>query len=311
MSLTLAHLSDAHLSPAPFPPLAEMRLKRFMGFVNWKRSRERTNDMPMLGRLVADMRQQKPDHIAMTGDVVNLALAIEFRRAAEWLKTLGATTDVSFTPGNHDAYVRDAMANLRQLFAPWTTTDGEPPKPGVFPYLRVRNDVALIGLSSGLPTAPLLASGRLGKGQIAELKALLKRTGAAGLARVVLIHHPPLARGGVGGFLRGLDDAAAFEAAIAEAGAEAILHGHSHRRMLHHLPSLATKLRGGNVPVIGAPSCSAGAQDASHRAAYYLVRLERAGERWRVGVRARGPLPASGGIGEQEPVIAWDEGKTP
>jgi 3',5'-cyclic AMP phosphodiesterase CpdA len=303
MSLTLAHLSDAHLSPAPFPPLAEMRLKRFMGFVNWKRSRERTNDMPMLGRLVADMLDQRPDHIAMTGDVVNLALAIEFRRAAQWLQTLGAATDVSFTPGNHDAYVRDAMANLRQTFAPWTTSDGEPPKSRSFPYLRVRNDVALIGLSSGLPTAPLLASGRLGAAQIAAFKTLLRETAAAGLARVVLIHHPPLANG-PGGRLRGLDDAAAFEAAIAECGAEAILHGHTHRRMLHHLPSLATKLHGGKVPVIGVSSCSAGAQDPIHRAAYYLIRLERAGEHWRIGVRTRGPAPGSGAIGEHEPLIA-------
>ena len=31
MSFTIAHLSDAHLGPAPFPGLGEMRLKRFMG----------------------------------------------------------------------------------------------------------------------------------------------------------------------------------------------------------------------------------------------------------------------------------------
>jgi len=302
MSLTLAHLSDAHLSPAPFPPLAEMRLKRFMGFINWKRSRERVNDMPMLGRLVADMLHHRPDHIAMTGDVVNLALQSEFRRAAEWLKTLGATTDVSFTPGNHDAYVRDAMPNLRRVLAPWTTSDGEPPSASLFPYLRIRNDVALIGLSSGLPTAPLLASGRLGAAQIAALKTLLRRTGAAGLGRVVLIHHPPLVKG-AGGPLRGLDDAAAFEAAIAECGAEAILHGHTHNRMLHHLPSRATKLRDGRAPVIGVSSCSASAQDPRHRAAYYLIRLEQTGEHWQVSARARGPLPGSGIIGEHEPLI--------
>jgi len=302
MSLTIAHLSDAHLSPAPFPPLAEMRLKRFMGFVNWKRSRERINDMPMLRRLVADMRAQSPDHIAMTGDVVNLALATEFRRAAEWLKTLGSTTDVSFTPGNHDAYVRDAMPNLRRIFAPWTTSDGEEASVSAFPYARLRNDVVLIGLSSGVPTAPLLASGRLGATQIAALKALLKETGARGLARVVLIHHSPLAKG-PSGPLRGLDDAADFEAAIAECGAEAILHGHTHKRMLHHLPSRATKLGGGQVPVIGVSSCSAASHDRRHRAAYYLIRLERDGERWRIGARARGPIAGTEIIGEHEPLM--------
>ena len=58
MRFTIAHLSDAHLSPAPFPGLREMRLKRFMGYVNWKRGRERINDMAMLARLIADLRAQ-------------------------------------------------------------------------------------------------------------------------------------------------------------------------------------------------------------------------------------------------------------
>ena len=66
-----------------------MRLKRFMGYVNWKRGRERLNDMAMLARLVADLRAHHPDHVAMTGDVVNIALAAEFHRAVAWMKTLG------------------------------------------------------------------------------------------------------------------------------------------------------------------------------------------------------------------------------
>jgi len=301
MSFVIAHLSDAHLSPAPFPPLGEFRLKRFMGFVNWKRSRERINDAPMLARLVADLRAQRPDHVAMTGDVVNLALEAEFRRAVEWLKTLGDRADVSFTPGNHDAYVRQATPFLHNSVAPWTTGDGEPENlRGVYPYLRVRGEVALIGLCSGVPTAPLLASGRLGKAQLAALAKLLKATGDRGLARVVLIHHPPLVDS-PGRLLRGLDDAEAFEAVIAECGAEAILHGHTHRRMVHHLPSRASRLANGRVPVIGVSSCSAGVSDALHRAAYYLVRLERAGAHWRISARARGPLKGSE-IGEQEPL---------
>jgi 3',5'-cyclic AMP phosphodiesterase CpdA len=301
MSFVIAHLSDAHLSPAPFPPLGEFRLKRFLGFVNWKRGRERINDAPMLERLVADLRAHRPDHVAMTGDVVNLALQSEFRRAVEWLKTLGDRADVSFTPGNHDAYVRQATPFLHNSVAPWTTGDGAAENfRGHYPYLRVRGEVALIGLCSGVPTAPLLASGRLGKAQLAAFAKLLKSTGERGLARVVLIHHPPLA-GGPARLLRGLDDAEAFEAVIADCGAEAILHGHTHRRMVHHLPSRATRLAGGRVPVIGVSSCSAGVTDAAHRAAYYLIRLERAGAHWRISARARGPLRGTE-IGEQEPL---------
>ena len=296
MSFTIAHLSDAHLGPAPWPALREMRLKRFMGYVNWKRSRERLNDMTMLGRLVSDLRAQAPDHVAMTGDVVNIGLPVEFRRAAIWMRTLGEPADVSFTPGNHDAYARDAMAGLGETFAPWT--QGDTATSHRFPFLRVRRDVALIGLSSGVPTGPLMATGRLGARQIEDLGRLLQETGARGLGRVILIHHPPMSRGGAP--LRGLTDARALEAAVARFGAEAILHGHTHKRMVHHLASPASRIEGGRIPIIGVPSAIAASPDPRHRASYHLVRLERDGALWRVGVRARGMLLGRDEIGERE-----------
>jgi 3',5'-cyclic AMP phosphodiesterase CpdA len=297
MSFTIAHLSDAHLGPAPWPTLREMRLKRFMGYVNWKRSRERLNDMTMLGRLVADLRAQEPDHVAMTGDVVNIGLPAEFRRAATWMRTLGEPADVSFTPGNHDAYVRDAMEGLAETFAPWTSGDATG-RHG-FPFLRVRQDVALIGLSSGVPTGPLMATGRLGARQIVQLGRLLAETGAQGLARVILIHHPPMSRGGAP--LRGLTDARALEAVVARFGAEAILHGHTHKRMVHSLASPKARLESRRIPILGVPSAIATSRDLRQRASYHLIKLERDGALWRIGVRARGMLPGRDDIGEREP----------
>jgi 3',5'-cyclic AMP phosphodiesterase CpdA len=167
----------------------------------------------------------------------------------------------------------------------------------------VRGEIALIGLNSGVPTAPLMASGRLGLGQIAALGRMLEETGARRLARVILIHHPPLSKG-VSPPLRGLTDAREFERTIARFGAEAILHGHTHKRMVHYLPSSATRREGGLVPVIGAPSASAASHDPRERAGYYLIRIERAGSHWRVGARERGLLFGSSEIGErQAPVI--------
>ena len=43
-----------------------------------------------------------------------------------------------------------------------------------FPFLRRRGDVALIALSSGLPTGPFMATGRLGERQLARLLAIGK-----------------------------------------------------------------------------------------------------------------------------------------
>ena len=297
MSFTIAHITDPHLSPAPMPGLKDLKLKRVMGFINWRRNRRGRNDMALLGRLVADLRAQKPDHVAVTGDLVNIAMPAEFRRAAQWMETLGDPHDVSFVPGNHDAYVRVAMPLLEATFARWTAGDS-PRQGGSFPYLRVRGEVALIGLSSAVPTGPLMATGRLGEAQLAAFADLLRETGARDLARVVLIHHPPIA--GAAPALRGLADADAFGRIVRELGAEAILHGHNHERTVRSLPSLAARTVGGAVPVLGAPSAAAMARNPRRQAAYHLVRLERDGDRWRVSVRVRGIAGERGGIGERE-----------
>ncbi len=295
MSFTIAHITDPHLSPAPPPLGADFRLKRFMGWVNWKRGREGLNDMAMLDRLVADLLAQRPDHVAVTGDLVNIAMPSEFRRAAAWMETLGDPRDVSFVPGNHDAYVRPAMPILKAAFEKWTTGDSGA---STFPYLRVRRDIAIIGLTSGLPTGPLMATGRLGRAQLDAFAALLAETGARDLARVVLIHHPPLSKGAPP--MRNLTDAAAFERVIAAHGAEAILHGHTHKQLVRSLPSAAAKTVGGRVPVLGAPSAAAATHDPRYRAAYHLVRIEREGALWRVAARVRGLAIGGEHIGERE-----------
>jgi 3',5'-cyclic AMP phosphodiesterase CpdA len=297
MSFTIAHITDPHLSPAPMPGFADLRLKRVMGFINWKGGRRRRNDMEMLARLVADLRAQRPDHVAVTGDLVNIGMPAEFRRAASWMETLGEATDVSFVPGNHDAYVRASMPLLEATFAAWTT--GDAPRGGsTYPYLRVRREIAIIGLTSAVPTGPLLATGRLGKTQLEAFAALLDETGAKGLARVVLIHHPPIV--GATPPLRGLSDAVEFERIVRDRGAEAILHGHTHQQAVRSLASRAARTVGGAVPVLGAPSAAAAARDPRYRAAYHLVRLERDGERWRVSARARGLATESAAIGERD-----------
>jgi hypothetical protein len=42
-----------------------------------------------------------------------------------------------------------------------------------FPFVRRRDPVALVGVSSGLPTLPLAATGRIGGEQLARLGDLL------------------------------------------------------------------------------------------------------------------------------------------
>lgn len=294
MRFLLAHLSDAHIGPLPRPHTRELIGKRLTGYVNWKR-RGRLHDMVILERLVADMRAQAADHIAMTGDILNLGLAAEFPYAEAWLRTLGPPADVSFVPGNHDAYVRSSMGPLARTFVPWLADAGPDAAAAAFPYLRRRGPIALIGLSSAVPTAPFLASGALGHRQRDALGPLLDLAARDGLVRVVLIHHPPYREGASVG--RGLRDAAGFARIIAAHGAELILHGHNHRAMLGHLPGPT-----GPVPVVGVPSASAIPGSANHRAAYHLFRIDGEPSGVRIAATRRGLLPDLSGIGDLGPV---------
>ncbi len=293
MTFLLAHLSDAHIGPLPRIHARELLGKRLTGYVNWNR-RGRLHDMAVLGQLVADMKAQAPDHVAMTGDILNLGLRAEFPIAGAWLRGLGDPRQVSFVPGNHDAYVRDAMASLAVTFAPWRADggpDGAVPLASAFPYMRRRRDVALIGLSSALPTAPFLASGAVGAAQLEALVPLLASARRDGLARVVMVHHPPYRGGASRG--RGLRDAGAFARVIAAHGAELVIHGHNHRPMLAHLPG-----PDGPVPVVGVPSASAVPGSPNHRAAYHLFTLARGEAGWTVLARRRGLQPDLSGIGD-------------
>src|SRR5215470_3939522 len=108
---TLAHLSDPHLGPLPTPAPLELLSKRGLGYLNWLRKRRAIHRPEVLAAVVDDLKAQAPDHIAVTGDLVNLSLSNEFALAAAWLQTLGDPAHVTLVPGNHDAYVR-AAANL-------------------------------------------------------------------------------------------------------------------------------------------------------------------------------------------------------
>jgi 3',5'-cyclic AMP phosphodiesterase CpdA len=293
MSLTLAHLSDAHIGPLPHPQRHELAGKRLTGYLNWTRARAHVHDMEVLAALVADMRAHSPDHIAMTGDILNIGLKAEYPLARAWLETLGTPNEVSFVPGNHDAYVKGTMPDLAATFAPWTAGDaGE----RGYPYLRLRGNVAIIGLSSGVPTPPFIASGRLGRSQCDAAAKLLAEAGRAGHVRVVLIHHPPY-RGGAG-FGRALTDAEDFEAVVRRVGAELILHGHNHRLMSNRMDG-----PGGPVPVIGVASASAVRGTPSHRAGYHIFEIGGTAKEPHIKGRVRGLVPGrKAEIGDLGPI---------
>jgi 3',5'-cyclic AMP phosphodiesterase CpdA len=293
---TLAHFSDPHLSAKmPLPRVHELKAKRALGYVSWRLRRRGVHGGPVLDALVADLRLAAPDHVVITGDITNISLPEEFTRAGHWLRGVGDPQHVSVVPGNHDAYVgvpwEKSLAKWGDFMTgalsdvPMRVDDGRGERPVAhlddFPFVRVRGPAAIIGVSTATPMPVGSAAGRIGKRQLAVLEDRLEVLGRDGLFRVVLIHHPPLARGSRQ--RRELVDAEAFQNAIARRGAELILHGHAHRSLLNHLPSPA-----GPVPVIGVPSASARKQGSKDHARYHLYRICRAEGRWELEVEVRG-----------------------
>jgi 3',5'-cyclic AMP phosphodiesterase CpdA len=293
VTFRLAHLTDPHIGPLPRPRRRELFGKRVTGYLNWTGGRSLVHDMATLGHIVADIRAQHPNHIAMTGDIANIGLPAEFQLARKWLETLGPSEDVSFTPGNHDAYVRGSLPDLARVFAPWTT--GEAGPGGRFPYLRVRGKVALIGLSSAVPTPIFIASGRLGRRQMELADKLLAECAKRDLVRVVMLHHPP--RIDAASIARGLIDAREFEEMIWRTGAELVLHGHNHKASVNYIEG-----RKRPVPVVGAPSASVAREASRHRAGYHLFEIAGSLKDYKITASARGLLPGALTIGDLGPI---------
>jgi 3',5'-cyclic AMP phosphodiesterase CpdA len=268
----------------------ELLSKRLTGYWNWKRSRHAIHNMPMLDAIINDIKVQNLDHIALTGDLVNIGLPAEFAAAESIIKCIASPQNLSLIPGNHDAYCRNSLPAMIKHFAPYMR--GDDVAEVHFPYMRLipmknggnysslplrervhdnaeeettkNYKTAIIGVSSAIPTAPFLASGAVGNAQIELTRQMLEAAGNAGFLRVVMIHHPPYKEGAH--FGRGLRDAPAFMKMLREAGAELVIHGHNHIQSVE----LHERRNGASIPIIGVASSSAVPGTSQHKAAYHI-----------------------------------------
>ena len=276
-AFTLAHLSDPHLPPLPEPRASELAGKRVFGYLNWRRSRHKYHRREVLDALVSDLRAQSPDHIAVTGDFVNLALEAEFPPARAWLESVGPPAQVSAIPGNHDLYVPATRHRFEETFADYLAGD-EARSATAFPYLRKRGPLTLIGLSSALPTPALMATGTLGASQLSALEQQLAGLSAETF-RILLVHHPLRSAARV----KRLTDSRQLIALLKRHGVELILHGHDH---VHSTIWIDGPER--TIPAVGVPSASSLAHGRYPSAAYNLFAIAREGNGWRCDMIVRG-----------------------
>jgi 3',5'-cyclic AMP phosphodiesterase CpdA len=267
----LAHCSDLHLLSLEGTGLLDFANKRWIGGLNLLTNRGRHYHTEAFEDMTGDFARAGVDHVLCTGDVTNLAFEQEFRYARERFDRIPlGTRGVTVLPGNHDTYVAEGEQHFHQIFAEhfvsddgWAWPDGE-----AWPVVRVRGELALIGLSTSRKTPWFTAYGMVGDDQLERLGQALSDPRLRGKVRVVALHHPPAGRRAASR-IRGLRDHEAFAAVLAKHGCDLVLHGHEHRDLRLELPGPSAA-----IPVLGVPSGTYEAGDPDRLARYRVIEIE-------------------------------------
>jgi len=269
--MRIAHFSDLHLLHLEGARFVDFLSKRWIGALNLLTNRGRHYQVEVFEALVRDLATARVDHAVCTGDVTNLALEQEFVFARERFDRIPlGPGEVTVVPGNHDAYVGRGIQYFTGHFADyhtgddtWAWPDGSP-----WPLVRVRGDIAVIGLSTSRKTPWFFAYGRLGRSQIERLRAVLEDPRLADKFRIVAVHHPP-AGGRARSVIRGFRGHDRLARVLSEAGAELVLHGHEHEDVREAL----TGPRGAVIPVRGVQACTYNGRSVERRARYRVFEI--------------------------------------
>ena len=200
-------------------------------------------DRAALDWFAAEVAEHRPDGVICTGDLTLRGRSREFAAAAEWLGALHAP--VSVEPGNHDVpYYWDPVRRIVKPYDRFRSL-----------HRAVHSELSLDGLAIVPLKTIARAQWRLNwsKGRVSarELAGVLAGLHALppGQTSLVMCHHPLIDSGTRStGSTRGGTQALA---ALARAGARAVLSGH-----VHDAFDLTVETGGGPIRLIGAGTLS-------------------------------------------------------
>jgi 3',5'-cyclic AMP phosphodiesterase CpdA len=258
--MRIAHFSDLHLLSLEGVRPHRFLNKRLTGWINIRLKRGSIHRSAYVRAIAREIGRLDVEHVVVTGDLTNLALESEYELVRDLLRhdLQLDPSRVTVVPGNHDLYTRGALASRRfeRFLGAYLVSDL--PELGVdtggarFPVVKLRGNVAIVALSSAVPRPPLVASGELGREQLAALARVLAHPEVARRTIVVALHHPALHQWSrLKTYLEGLRDAPALLAQLQPLGGALLLHGHLHRRVQCTVPTVE-----GELLQVGATSAS-------------------------------------------------------
>ena len=289
----IAHISDLHVLDLAGTKWHRFLNKRMTGAVNLAGMRRNAHPT-YLAELLADrLRESDIDHVIITGDLTNLALESEFARARLIVERIGPPAFVTLIPGNHDLYTRGSLRHHRfeHTFSDYLVDEGDDRRSALtngrlhYPFVRKpAPHVRLYGLSSAIPTPPLLAFGHVGKAQLERLRQLVAAEPPEVRVRIMLVHHNLHHRVGIADHVASLFDRKAFSAVMHDVKATAVLHGHTHNPHQGHLPArldagvaIAVSVDGpqlqSDIPVLGCGSSTRNHRGSLERARFNVLEI--------------------------------------
>jgi 3',5'-cyclic AMP phosphodiesterase CpdA len=270
--MKIAHFSDLHVLALQGVGMHRFLNKRLTGWANLRLKRKAVHHTELVHAIARAMSEGGYDHVICTGDLTNLALESEFAatRAIFDRELDLEPSRVTVVPGNHDLYTRGAGTSRRfaRYFADWLQSDlpalAAETSAGLFPIVKFRGALAIIGLSSAVPRPPFIAAGELGKEQLDALARILAHPEVASRTAIVALHHPVVRKASARKqYLDGLRDGPALLAVLRSLHRGLVVHGHLHRRVQR-----AITTTDGRLLQVGATSASLQSTDPDRMAGY-------------------------------------------
>jgi 3',5'-cyclic AMP phosphodiesterase CpdA len=241
--IRIAQLTDIHV-----PDFSDFRRRDFLnkrvtGFVNHRYRRGHHHDPTLLDAAVTRLVADRPDLVIVSGDLSNVALRSEWNAARACLQPLAdAGIRIGVVPGNHDEYLYETRGQFEDIFHDFQHADSR--TKSHYPFVMRVGHVSVLMFNSAVPTAPMMAYGRINYDQIEAGRQLAEIERDQGQRVIAVIHHHPIpAPHKRVDRTRNLRNASNFRHMLCDAGIEVLMHGHNHWLQ-------TTRLRDNEGPIV-------------------------------------------------------------